>query len=70
MRRRTRTARSCGGSVLQFLLFAVPMLACALLGMGMGVHSKRWGAPGRYALTIRTLLTAGLVAIWLTWRKA
>jgi len=59
-----------GNPLLQFLVFAVPMLACAFLGMGIGVVFKRWGAAGLYALTLGTLLIGGLAAIWITWRTA
>jgi hypothetical protein len=62
-------ALDVGNPLLQFLVFAVPMLACAFLGMGIGVVFKRWGATGLYALTLGTLLTAGLAAVWITWRK-
>ena len=54
---------------LQFLVYAVPMLACASLGMALGVVFKRWGAPGLYALTLGVLLIAGLAAVWATWQQ-
>jgi hypothetical protein len=59
-----------GNPALQFVVFTVPMLACAFLGMGIGVVAKRWGAPGLYALTLTTLLAVGLAAFLLTWRRA
>ena len=55
---------------LQFLVFAVPMLACAFLGIALGVVWKRWGTPGIYALLLISLLLAGVAAIWITWLKA
>jgi hypothetical protein len=58
-----------GNPFLQFLVFAVPMLACAFLGVGIGVVFKRWGATGVYALTLGSLLIAGLAAIWITWQQ-
>ena len=54
----------------QFVVFAMPMLACAFIGMGIGVVFKRWGTPGMYALAIGSLLIAGLAAVWVTWRAA
>jgi len=59
-----------GNPAFQFVVFAVPMLAMAFLGIGIGVVLKRWGAPGMYALTLATLLLSGLVAIWATWQQA
>ena len=58
-----------GNPVQQFLVYTLPMLACAFLGMGIGVVFKRWGAPGLYALLLGTLLVAGLVAVLTTWRQ-
>jgi hypothetical protein len=55
---------------LQFAVFALPMLACAFIGMGIGVVFKRWGTPGIYALTLGSLLIAGLASVWVTWRAA
>ena len=55
---------------LQFAVFALPMLACAFIGMGIGVVFKRWGTPGIYALTLGSLLLTGLAAVWVTWQAA
>ena len=40
-----------GNPALQAVVFAAPMLACALLGIGIGVVVKRWGTPGIFVLT-------------------
>ncbi|WP_138760939.1 hypothetical protein [Modestobacter altitudinis] len=58
-----------GNPVLQFVVFTVPMLACASVGIGIGVVFKRWGAAGLYALTLLTLLLSGAVAVYATWQK-
>ena len=55
---------------LQFLVFALPMLAFAFLGMAIGVVFKRWGAVGLYVLAVATLLLTGLAAFLATWQKA
>jgi len=62
-------ALDVGNPFLQFLVFAVPMLGCAFLGMGIGVVFKRWGATGLYALTLGALLIGGLAAVWVTWQE-
>jgi hypothetical protein len=62
-------ALDVGNPLLQFLVFAVPMLACAFLGMGIGVVFKRWGPMGLYALTLGTLFIGGLAAVWITWQQ-
>ncbi|MBB3677171.1 hypothetical protein [Modestobacter versicolor] len=58
-----------GNPALQVVVYALPMLACAFAGMGIGVVFKRWGTPGMYALALGTLLLVGLTAVWLTWRE-
>ena len=63
-------ALDVGNPFLQFLVFAVPMLACAFVGMAIGVVFKRWGAPGLYALALATLVGGGLLAVWATWQAA
>lgn len=59
-----------GNPALQFVVFTVPMLACAFLGIAIGVVFKRWGAPGLYALALTTLIGGGLLAVWATWQTA
>ena len=63
-------ALNVGNPALQFVVFTVPMLACAFLGMGIGVVFKRWGAPGLYGLIIAVLLVGGLIAVWATWQES
>jgi hypothetical protein len=58
-----------GNPALQFVVYTVPMLACAFVGIGIGVVFKRWGAPGLYALGLLTLLLGGAVAVYATWQK-
>jgi hypothetical protein len=63
-------ALDVGNPALQFIVFTVPMVACAFMGMAIGVVFKRWGAPGLYVLTLATLLGGGLLAVWATWQRA
>ena len=63
-------ALDVGNPALQFVVYTVPMLACAFVGIGIGVVSKRWGAPGLYALGLLTLLLGGAVAVYATWQQA
>ena len=56
--------------LLQFLVLAMPMLACAFIGVGIGAVFTRWGTPGLYALTVGTLVTAGLAAVLAAWQDA
>ena len=55
---------------LQFVVFAVPMVACAFIGIAIGVVFKRWGAPGLYVLALTTLIGGGLLAVWASWQTA
>lgn len=59
-----------GNPLLQVVVFAVPLLAAAFLGVGIGVVFKRWGAMGLYTLTIATLLVVGTAVVAITWREA
>ncbi|MCZ2835811.1 hypothetical protein [Modestobacter sp. VKM Ac-2985] len=59
-----------GNPALQVVVFAVPMLACAFLGMGLGVLFKRWGTAGIYALTAASIVGVGGLILLLTWRQA
>ena len=38
--------------VLQFVVYAVPLVACAAVGAGLGIIFKRWGPAGLYALAV------------------
>lgn len=55
--------------VLQLLIFAVPMLVAASLGMFFGVTFKRWGATGMYTLTVGGLVVFGGLAVLVTWSR-
>jgi hypothetical protein len=59
-----------GNPALQVLVYAVPMLACAFVGIGIGVVFKRWGTGGVWALTLASLATAGLLVVLVTWLQA
>src|SRR4051794_34493268 len=50
----------------QFLIFGSIMLACAFLGIAIGVVAKRWGATGLWALGIGALLLCGGAAVLIT----
>jgi hypothetical protein len=58
-----------GNPALQFVVFTLPLVACAFLGMGIGVVFKRWGPSGLYALGLGVLLVGGLIAVWATWQE-
>jgi uncharacterized membrane protein YhaH (DUF805 family) len=55
-----------GNPALQVLVYALPMLGCAFLGMAIGVVFKRWGPNGLWALGIGTLLVLGGLAVLIT----
>ncbi|MCZ2803481.1 hypothetical protein O2W18_00005 [Modestobacter sp. VKM Ac-2983] len=59
-----------GNPALQVVVFAVPLLACAFLGIGLGVLYKRWGTAGIYVLTAASIIGAGGLVLLLTWRQA
>lgn len=50
---------SVDNAVLQVLIFAVPMLVLALLGMAIGVVYKRFGSVGLYLLAIGSIVIGG-----------
>jgi hypothetical protein len=54
-------------AAMQFLLFALPMLAYAFLGMAIGVVFKRLGVVGLYVLGLAPLVVTGLGAFIATW---
>ncbi len=60
-------------TALQFVVFTVPLLACAAIGAGLGVLFKRWGPPALYALSILiAALVVGALALvgWLdAWQQ-
>ncbi|MGY1841695.1 MULTISPECIES: hypothetical protein [unclassified Modestobacter] len=55
-----------GNPVPQVVVYALPMLACAFLGMAVGVVHKRWGANGLWTLAIATLVLLGGITVLLT----
>lgn len=56
--------------VLQVLIFAVPMLVLAFLGMAVGAVYKRFGSVGLYALTIGAILGFGGLGVLITWQNS
>lgn len=56
-------------AVLQVVIFAVPMLAVAFLGMAVGAVYKRFGSVGVYALTIGAILGLGGSVALITWQN-
>ncbi|WP_369132191.1 hypothetical protein [Modestobacter sp. I12A-02662] len=59
-----------GNPALQVAVYALPMLACAFLGMCIGSVSKRWGTTGLWTLGMSTLLVVGGLGVLLTWQRA
>ena len=54
---------------LQVVVFAIPMLACSFLGIGIGVVFKRWGATGLWALVLVTVAVVGSLVVLITWQQ-
>jgi hypothetical protein len=54
--------------VLQWLIFAVPFLVFAAVGVFVGVVFKRWGQPGVYAVCIAAAVGLAALAVVITWR--
>jgi hypothetical protein len=59
--------------VLQFVVYTVPLIAFAAVGIGLGVLFKRWGPPALYALSVAVaaVIVGGLALIgWLdAWER-
>ena len=55
---------------LRILAYAGPLLACACLGMAIGVVQKRWGPTGLWTLSIGTLVVVGAATTLITWGGA
>jgi hypothetical protein len=55
---------------LPVLAYAGPLLACACLGMEIGVVQKRWGGTGLWTLAIGSLVVVGGLVVLLTWARA
>lgn len=56
--------------VAQVFVYGLPMLACAFVGMAIGVVYKRWGASGVWALVLASLLGFGGLAVLITALRA
>ncbi|MCV2492006.1 hypothetical protein OF117_21900 [Geodermatophilus sp. YIM 151500] len=61
------------GPLLQVVVYATPLLACATVGAALGILFKRWGASALYtlavavvAVVIGTLLLIGELDAWST----
>lgn len=55
-----------GNNPLTILVYTVPMVLCAFLGMLVGVVTKRWGTNGVFALTVAASLVFGGAAFLIT----
>jgi len=53
--------------LVQWLVYTVPFLAIAFLGLFVGVVFKRWGAPGVWTVVIAAALVLGGLAVLATW---
>jgi hypothetical protein len=53
---------------LQWLVFTVPLLAFAALGVFAGVVFKRWGQTGVYVMTIAVAVVLAAATVLITWR--
>jgi hypothetical protein len=56
--------------VLQVFTSGAPMLACAFVGVGVGVVHQRWGQAGTWGLIIGSLVLFGGLAILVSWLDA
>ena len=59
--------------VLQFAVYALPLVACAAIGTGLGIMLKRWGPASLYALAVASVaVLVGALALigWLdAWQQ-
>ena len=55
---------------LQVLVSGAPMLAFLVVGIGIGVISKRWGPSGVWVLSIGSMVVFGGLAVLLGWLGA
>jgi hypothetical protein len=53
---------------LQWLVFVVPFLVFAAVGVFTGVVFKRWGQPGVYGVVVAASVALGGLAVLITWR--
>lgn len=56
--------------VLQYVMFVVPFLLAAALGLCAGLVMRRWGTNGVFTLWAAVIAIAGAAAIFLTWQNA
>src|SRR5262249_28510204 len=56
-------------SPVQILVYAVPMVLFSVIGMFLGIVSKRWGANGVLTLSLATLILAGTAVVLVTWGR-
>lgn len=62
-------AFDAGNVVVQPLVYAVPLLLFAVVGMVCGVVHKRWGGNGTMGLLLAFVVAGGALVAWLTWRE-
>jgi hypothetical protein len=55
--------------LLQWLVFTVPFVAVAALGVFVGVVFKRWGQVGVYAVTVSAAVVLAGLAVVITWQS-
>ncbi len=61
-------ALDAGNPVGQWLVYAVPLLLVAAVGIASGVVHQRWGGNGTMSLILATVLASGALVAWLTWQ--
>ena len=57
-------------AALQVLVSGAPMLAFLVIGIGIGVISKRWGPSGVWVLSIGSLVVLGGLVVLISWLQA
>jgi hypothetical protein len=55
-------------ALLQWLVYAVPFVAAAALGIFNGVVFKRWGQAGVYAVTIASSVVLAAAVVLVSWQ--
>lgn len=56
--------------LVQLVVYAVPFVALAFLGVFLGVVFKRWGSNGLFALTVLAVAVAAAWVVLVTWLDA
>jgi hypothetical protein len=56
--------------VLQVFVSGAPMLACAFVGVAIGVVHQRWGQAGTWGLIIGSTVLAGGLVLLISWLDA